>query len=113
MRGLRPATSAEDDAVLLNAWVVSEGDQDEFVALINGLFEHLRGLDGFIEGAVLRGVNPTRFVSYARMRSARDRQLLFDDKEHAAALRAAARIASGDLHSYDVIRSFGPTRSVT
>jgi heme-degrading monooxygenase HmoA len=113
MGRLRPTDTADDDALLVNAWVVSDGDQDEFVELIEGLFEHLRGLDGFVEGAVLRGADPTRFVSYARMRSARDRQRLLDDVEVEAVLRATERIARGDLHSYDVLRSFAPARVVT
>jgi heme-degrading monooxygenase HmoA len=94
--------------MLVNAWVVSDGAQDEFVELIDGLFEHIRTLDGFIEGQVLRGTNPTRFVSYARMRSPQDRQRLLDDGEVSARLEVVSRIARPDLHSYEVLRSFGP-----
>lgn len=104
---LIPPTNPQDgDAFLVNAWVVRDGDQDEFVSLIEVLFDHLRTLEGFIEGAILRGVNPTRFVSYARMRSPQDRQRLFDDKEVSTLLRAVDAIADTDLHSYDILRSY-------
>ena len=111
MSGTFPTGSRAGDALVVNAWVVADGAQGEFVELIDGLFEYLRTLDGFIEGAVLRGANPTRFVSYTRMRSARDRQRLFDDGQVSAQLRAAGRIAQADLHSYDVVRSFGPAQA--
>lgn len=96
----------DDDALLVNCWHVSDGDQDELVELLNELFEYLRGLCGFVEGAVLRGVDPTRFVTYARMRSREDRQRARDDAAVSELLRAAGRIAMPDLHSYEVLRSF-------
>jgi hypothetical protein len=103
-----PIRTTTGAAIIVNAWVVSDGYQDEFIATILGLFEHARTLDGFVAGELLRGANPTRFVSYLRMRSAQDRQRLIDDGEVAGLLRAAGRIARPDLHSYDVLQAFGP-----
>jgi heme-degrading monooxygenase HmoA len=104
-------SSSPGIAVIVNTWVVSDGYQGEFVKSIDRLFEHLRTLDGFLEGALLRGVNPTRFVSYVRMRSARDRQRLTDDPELGAFLREVEAVAHADLHSYDVLRAVGPPGS--
>jgi heme-degrading monooxygenase HmoA len=95
-------------AIIVDAWVVPDGDQAEFVETIARLLDHLRGLDGFIEGELLQGVNPTRFVSYVRMRSARDRQHALDSSEVRSLMRAASHVASPDLHSYDVVRLFRP-----
>jgi heme-degrading monooxygenase HmoA len=92
----------------VNAWVVSDGQQEEFVEAIVRLFDHLRTLEGFIEGALLEGVNPTRFVSYTRLRSVEDRQRLFDDSEVKVLLRSAVQTARADLHRYRVVRAFGP-----
>jgi heme-degrading monooxygenase HmoA len=107
-QGQSPSAETTTGAILVNAWVVSDGHQEEFVKTIEGLFEHIRTVAGFIEGALLQSANPTRFVSYARMRSAGDRQRLFEDSEVSARLRAARKIARDDLHSYDVLRAFGP-----
>lgn len=54
------------------------------------------------------GQHPTRFISYVRLRSAQDRQRLFDDELLTGFLDAVGEIARADLHSYDVLRSFGP-----
>jgi heme-degrading monooxygenase HmoA len=93
-------------ALLVNAWVVTDGNQEQFIERIEQLFEHLRTLDGFLEGAVLRGVNPTRFISYMRLRSVRDRQRIFDHSETENFLRAVEGIAHADLQSYDVLLSY-------
>jgi len=96
-------------AILVNVWVVWDGYQQEFVETIVGLFEYARTFDGFIAGEVLRGANPTRFVSYLRMRSAEDRQRVLNDSEVAAFLRTAERIARPEVHTYDVLHAFGPS----
>lgn len=100
--------SLPGEAVVMDAWVVSDGSQDEFVATIRGLLEHLRTQEGFLDGAVLRGVNPTRFVSYARLRSPADAQRVFSDPEVSARMREASRVARADLHRYDVLCAFEP-----
>jgi len=102
-----PTDTASSSAMIVNAWAVADGHQDEFVEALVGLFEHLCTLEGFVEGAILQGVNPTRFISYMRLRSAQDRQRVLDDREASARLRAVGRIARADLHSYDVLRAFG------
>jgi len=107
MHGSTPTGTTQGDAVFVNAWVVTDGCQEEFVEAIDGLFKRARQLDGFLEGELLRGVNPTRFVSYARMRSERDRQRLLDDREFSARLQTAGQIARSDLHSYEVLRAYG------
>jgi heme-degrading monooxygenase HmoA len=96
------------NAIVVNAWDVADGYQDEFVQTIVGLLEHVRTLDGFIEGELLRGVNPRRFVSYVRMRSGHDRQRLIDDSKVSALQRTAGRVARPDIHSYDVLGIFLP-----
>lgn len=103
------ADTTDDDALLVSAWVVPDGTQDDFVKRIEGLLEHLSTLDGFKEGAVLRGVNPTRFVSYVRLRSAQDRREIFDDARVSARLREIEALARADVHSYDVLRAFRPS----
>jgi heme-degrading monooxygenase HmoA len=104
----RPITAepTDGDALLVNSWHVSDGAQDEFLGLLEELFEYLQGLRGFVEGAVLRGVDPTRFVTYTRMRSRQDRQRAREDAEVSELLRAARRIAISDLHNYEVLHSF-------
>lgn len=107
-----PATGdTETSAIIVNAWCVTDGCQEEFLEAIVELFEYARALDGFLAGEVLRGANPTRFVTYLRMRSPQDRQRLLDDREVSATLRSAERIARPDLHSYDLVRAFSPART--
>lgn len=103
------ADTTDDDALLVSAWVVPDGSQDEFVERIEGLLEHLSTFNGFKEGAVLRGVNPTRFVSYVRLRSAQDRRDIFDDASVSAWLREIEAFARVEVHSYDVLRAFRPS----
>lgn len=102
------AVDATSGALLVNVWVVSDGSQTEFVEAIVGLYEYLRSTEGFIGGALLAGADPTRFISYARLRSSQDRQRLLADGEVSARLRAMSRIARADLGSYAVLREFGP-----
>jgi heme-degrading monooxygenase HmoA len=104
-------TDTAGSAIVVNAWVVSDGCQEEFVETIVGLFEYARTLDGFIAGEVLRGANPRRFVTYLRMRSAQDRRRVLDDREVTAKLRTAERIARPDIHNYDVLLAFGPAET--
>jgi hypothetical protein len=96
-------------AIIVNAWTVSDGCQDEFVEMIVRLLDRIRTLDGFIEGELLQGVNPTRFVSYVRMRSTLDRRRALDDRQIRSLLRAVTAVAGPDLHNYDVLRVFRPT----
>jgi heme-degrading monooxygenase HmoA len=109
MESNRVSSSPADlsgSALVVNAWVVEDGQQEEFVQTIDGLFGCLSALDGFIEGELLRGTNPTRFVSWLRMRSPQHRQHLFDNAEVSTWLRRAERLARADLHNYTVLRGY-------
>jgi heme-degrading monooxygenase HmoA len=104
----QPRATMVGDALLVTAWHVTDGEQDGFVEILEGLYEQMRTMDGFVEGAILRGVNPTRYISYVRLRSAEDRRRLREEDQVLAALRALAPIARAELHSYDRLRSFAP-----
>jgi heme-degrading monooxygenase HmoA len=103
-----PTDATTSSAIILNSWVVMDGDQEEFVETMVRLLDHVRTLDGFIEGELLQSVNPTRFVSYVRMRSALARQHALNSSEVRTLMRAAAAFGRPDLHSYDVVRVFRP-----
>lgn len=97
---------AEQPSIIVDAWRVVDGDQDEFVDRLLALFSRLRALDGFIDGEILRGVDPTRFVTYARMRSARERDAALIDSEVKGMLHAIKAIARPDPGAYEVFRKF-------
>jgi heme-degrading monooxygenase HmoA len=97
---------AEQPSIIVDAWRVADGDQEEFVDALVGLFSRLRELDGFIDGEILRGVDPTRFVTYARMRSAGERDAAFIDSEMQGVLRTIRGIARPDPGAYTVLRKF-------
>ncbi len=97
---------AEQPSIIVDAWHVADGDQEEFIHTLVGLFSRLRELDGFIDGEILRGVDPRRFVTYARMRSASARDAAFIDSEVQRALRTIRGIARPDPGAYTVFRKF-------
>jgi heme-degrading monooxygenase HmoA len=97
---------AEQPSIVVDAWHVADGDQAEFIDALIGLFTRLRELDGFIDGEILRGVDPMRFVTYARMRSASERDAAFIDSEVRRTLRTIRAIASADPGAYTVFRKF-------
>lgn len=97
---------AEQPSIIVDAWRIEDGDQEEFVEMLVALFSRLRELDGFIDGEILRGVNPTRFVTYARMRSAVERDAAFADSEMQRTLRSMREIARPDPGSYTAFRRF-------
>jgi hypothetical protein len=99
-------TDAEQPSIIVDAWRVADGSQEEFIDTLVGLFSHLRKLDGFIDGEILRGVNPTRFVTYTRMRSASERDAVLIDNEVQGVLRTIRRIAQPDPGGYTVLRKF-------
>jgi heme-degrading monooxygenase HmoA len=104
---------AEQPSIIVDAWRVDDGDQEQFVDALDGLFARLRALDGFIDGAILRGVDPTRFVTYARMRSAGERDAAFIDSEMRDALRTIRGIARPDPGAYTVLRTFSAEEPAT
>jgi len=97
---------AEQPSIVVDAWRVADGDQEQFSDALVELFSRLRKLDGFIDGEILRGVDPTRFVSYARMRSISERDAAFIDSEVQRALRTIRGIARPDPGTYTVFRKF-------
>jgi heme-degrading monooxygenase HmoA len=97
---------AEQPTIVVDAWRVTDGQQEEFTDALEALFSRLRELDGFIEGEILRGVDPTRFVTYTRVRSARERDAAFIDSEVRRVLRRIEGVARPDPGSYTPLRRF-------
>jgi heme-degrading monooxygenase HmoA len=104
---------AEEPSIVVDAWRVADGDQQEFLDALVGLFSRVRELDGFVDGEILRGVDPTRFVTYVRMRSARERDAAFIDNEVRGALRRIRGIARPDPGAYTVFRKFTAKESAS
>jgi heme-degrading monooxygenase HmoA len=96
----------EQLSIVVDAWRIADGDQEEFIDTLVVLFSRLRELDGFIDGEILRGVDPTHFVTYARMRSASERDAAFIDSEVRRTLRTIRGIARPDPGAYTVFRRF-------
>lgn len=92
----------------MDAWAVVDGSQQEFLDELTEMFNHLSELDGFLEGQILKGVDPTRFVTVARMRSAQAREAVMLDGQVQATLRRLGGIAHPNLAAYTVFRTFTP-----
>jgi|GEM_PF-2781543 len=101
-------TDAKQPSIVVDVWTVADGDQQEFIDTIVALFERMRAFDGFIAGELLQGANTTHFVSFARMRSAQDRDRVVEDRDIRMALRNLGGIARPHLNYYSVLRSFHP-----
>jgi heme-degrading monooxygenase HmoA len=106
LRSRLDMSDAEQPTIIVDAWRVLDGDQDPFIDQLLVLFSRLRQLDGFIEGEILRGVDPTRFVTYARLRSAKERDAAFLDSEVQVVMRTIKEIARPDPGSYTPFRKF-------
>jgi len=102
---------SSEQSIIVNVWVVSDGNQGELLDALVALFERLRRLEGFIDGQILEGVDRMLFVSYATMRSARDRDAAFEDSEVRATMRRIGGIAHPRPHAYTLARSFTPAAS--
>lgn len=96
------------DALLVNTWTVQDGLQDQFVAGLTDLLEHIRTLPGFSHGQLLQGANSTRYISIVVMRSTPERDSALEDPETRRRLRALRRIARPDVHGYVPLRVFPP-----
>jgi len=94
-------------SIIVDSWVVSDGSQSEFLTALDAMYARLEQLDGFLGGAVLEGVDRTRFVTYGRWRSAQDREAAFLDSEIDAMMRRIGGIARTNPHAYSVVRRFG------
>jgi hypothetical protein len=98
----------EDSAIIVDAWTVEDGNQTEFLDALEGLFGRLRELEGFLEGAIFKGIDATRFVSWARMRSSRERDAALIDSEVRSRMRGIRGLAHPDLGAYTAYRTFSP-----
>jgi heme-degrading monooxygenase HmoA len=101
--------SAQEPSITVNTWRVADGRQEELIELLLSAFEHMSGQDGFLLGRILQGVDRTRFVSYAHLRSPADRDRAMDDRAVRTALRSAETIAHPHLHNYELLRAFEPS----
>jgi len=100
-----------DRSIIVDSWSIPDASQDEFMAALVDVFERLRTFDGFLDGQILRGVDRSRFVSYATMRSARERDAAMIDPEMLAAARRIGGIARPRPHVYTVAHTFAPAAS--
>ncbi len=92
----------------MNTWSVQDGLQDQFVADLTDLFEHVRTVPGFVHGQILQGANTTRYISVAVMGSTLERDRALEDPETRRRLRGLRRIARDDAHGYIPLRQFVP-----
>jgi heme-degrading monooxygenase HmoA len=104
-------TDIDESSVVVDAWTVEDGSQEEFLDTLVALFERVRELDGFLEGAIFRGADKTRFISWARMRSPRERDAAMIDSQVRARVRSISGIAHPDLGAYTMLRTFSPPES--
>lgn len=99
------------ESIIVDAWAVVDGNQQEFLDELTEMFNYLSELDGFLEGQILEGVDPTRFVTFTRMRSAQAREAVMLDGQVQATLRRLGGIAHPNLAAYTVFRTFTPRAS--
>ena len=104
-------SESAEPSIVVDVWVVTDGSQEEFMQALVGLFERLRALEGFVDGQILKGVDPTVFVSYATMRSARERDAALMDGEVRAMMRAIGGIARPTPRAYTIAHKFTPAAS--
>ncbi len=95
-------------ALIVNTWSVQDGLQDQFVAGLTDLFEHVRTVPGFVHGQILQGANTTRYVSVVVMGSTLERDRALEDPETRRRLRELRHIARTDAHDYLSLRAFAP-----
>ncbi|HTW42650.1 MAG TPA: hypothetical protein VMD79_10080 [Solirubrobacteraceae bacterium] len=100
-----------ENSIIVDAWTVEDGGQQEFLDALVGLFDRVRELDGFLEGAIFKGVDRTRVLTFARMRSERERDAAVLDSEVQARVRSLGGIAHPHLGAYSVFRTFAPPES--
>jgi len=102
------APDGEQESIVLDVWDVVDGRRGELVEALTAIYERLRVLEGFIEGRLLTGADPTHLASYARMRSARDRDNAMQDREIQALIRGARKIARPHFDAFTELREFEP-----
>jgi hypothetical protein len=95
-------------ALIVNTWSVQDGLQDQFVAGLTDLLEHVRTMTGFLHAQILQGANTTRYISVVVMGSTLERDRALEDPETRRRLRKLRRIARADAHDYLPLRAFAP-----
>lgn len=96
------------EAIMADLWSVPDGNQEAFLHGLNELFEQLRHFPGFIEGQILRSVNPTKILAYSRFQSAAATQRVTEDPAIVGVIRKLRAIAHQDMSRYVVGASFLP-----
>ena len=91
---------------IVDAWTVVDGNQAAFSEGLLRLFARLRVLDGFIEAQILQGIDPTRFLSWARWQTPAERARATNDAEVLRIVRELTALAHSHPHSYGVIQVF-------
>ena len=99
---------ASEPSIVVDAWNVPDGSQEEFLSAMVALMERLRELDGFRDGQILTGVNHTQFVSWATFDSMQAREAAYVDPEIGEMLRRLGGLARPRPHAYRVARRFAP-----
>jgi hypothetical protein len=95
-------------ALIVNTWNVQDGLQDQFLAGLTDLFEHVRTVSGFLHGQILQGANTTRYISVVVMETTLERDRALEEPETRRRLRELRGFARADAHSYVPLREFGP-----
>ncbi len=103
------ASDAPERSIIADFWDIPDGSQDEFLRVLVDVFERLRGFDGFLDGQILKGVNPSLFISQATMRSAAERDAAMIDPEVRAMTRLIGGVAHPRPHAYTIAHTFTPT----
>jgi hypothetical protein len=94
--------------MVVDSWVVPDGSQEEFTTALIALIARLQEVDALTEGQILRGVDPTRFLSWVRFVSAQARDRGYLDEQVGELRRRIGQIAGPRPHSYTVLQRFPP-----
>jgi heme-degrading monooxygenase HmoA len=96
------------EPIMVDVWTVPDGNQQPTLDALDELFEHFRQLPGFIEGQILRSINPTGILVYARFESLAAQQRAQDEPATRAMIRRLREMAHQSLSRYAVVKSFLP-----
>ena len=93
---------------MVDVWSVPDGNQQPTLDALDELFEHFRHLPGFVEGQILKSVDPTGLLVYARFESLTAQQRAQDEPTTRAMIRRLRGIAHQSLSRYTIVKSFLP-----
>lgn len=96
------------EPIMVDVWSIRDGNQQAAMDALNELCEHFRQFPGFIEGQILRSVDPTGMLVYARFDSLMAQQRAQDDPATGAIVRGLRELARQSLSRYTVAKSFRP-----